>query len=134
MDFADFCVTNDHDLSERLRRLEAYIAARPPHRDPPSTNSSDLADWHMRSVMLDRIARLTMELQQRGNAAIDAVDALEMRLLLEDYTTSTRHLRAVTRIAKEGIGTAASHLRAVRTNIERELSRQEEGRLSSGDS
>ena len=125
---------DDHDLSRRLQRLQAYVAAKPPQADPTSTNSSDLADWHMRSVMLDRIAHLTMELQRRGDAAIDAVDALEMRLLLNDYTVSTTHLRAVTRIAKEGIATASSQLKGVRKTIERDLQREEERRRSSGDS
>jgi hypothetical protein len=127
-------VPDDHDLSRRLQRLQAYVAAKPPQADPTSPNSSDLADWHMRSVMLDRIAHLTMELQRRGDAVIDAVDALEMRLLLNDYTASTTHLRAVTRIAKEGMATASSQLRGVRKTIERDLKREEESRRSSGDS
>lgn len=125
---------DDHDLSRRLQRLQAYVAAKPPQADPTSPNSSDLADWHMRSVMLDRIAHLTMELQRRGDAVIDAVDALEMQLLLNDYTASTTHLRAVTRIAKEGMATASSQLRGVRKTIERDLKREEESRRSSGDS
>ena len=125
---------DDDDLSRRLQRLQAYVAAKLPQADPTPTNSSDLADWHMRSVMLDRIAHLTMELQRRGDAAIDTVDALEMRLLLNDYTVSTAHLRAVTRIAKQGMATASSHLKGVRTIIERELQREEEDRLSSGNS
>ena len=85
----------------------------------------------MRSVMLDRIAHLTMELQQRSDAAIDAVDALEIRLLLNDYTASTTHLRAVTRIAKQGITTASSQLSGARTIIERELQRRARGRKRS---
>ena len=124
---------DDHDLSRRLQRLQAYVA-KPPQADLTSTNSSDLADWHMRSVMLDRIAHLTMELQRRSHAEIDAVDALEMQLLLNDYTASTTHLRAVTRIAKAGIATASSQLRRVRKTIERDLQREEESRRSSGDS
>jgi len=127
-------VPDDHDLSRRLQRLQSYVAAKPPQADPTSSNSSDMADWHMRSVMVDRIAHLTMELQRRGDAVIDAVDALEMRLLLNDYTASTTHLRAVTRIAKEGMATASSQLRGVRKTIERDLKREEESRLSSGDS
>lgn len=125
---------DDHDLSRRLQRLQSYVAAKPPQADPTSPNSSDMADWHMRSVMLDRIAHLTMELQRRGDAAIDAVDALEMQLLLNDYTASTARLRAVTRIARDGIATASSQLRGVRKTIERHLQREEEERLSSGDS
>ena len=125
---------DDHDLSRRLQRLQSYVADKPPQADPTSTNSADVADWHMRSVMLDRIAHLTMELQQRSDAAIDAVDALEIRLLLNDYTASTTHLRAVTRIAKQGISTASSQLSGARTIIERELQREEESGRSSSDS
>ena len=131
-DSADSCVTNDHDLSQRLQRLEARVASRP-HSDATSANSSDDVDWRMRSVPLDRIAHLTMELQQRSGADVDAVDALAIRLLLNDYTTSTTHLRAVTRTAGQRMVTASSRLRHVRAVVERELQREEAGGRSSGD-
>ena len=83
-----------------------------------------LVDWRMRSVPIDRIAHLTMELQQRGNAVVDAVDALAMRLLLNDYTVATTHLRSVTRIAGQRMATASSALKDVRALVERELQRK----------
>jgi hypothetical protein len=125
---------DDHDFARRLQRLEANVTVKPPQGDRTSTKSFDLADWHERSVMLDRIARLTMELQRRGDATVDVVDALEMRLLLNDYTASTTHLRAVTRIAKQNMDTASSKLKAVRTTLERELRRAEEDGRSGADS
>ena len=87
----------------------------------------------MRSVPMDRIAHITMELQQRGNAAVDAVDALAMRLLLNDYTVATTHLRSVARIAGQRIASASSHLRDVRALVERELQQDEVGDRSNGD-
>ena len=87
----------------------------------------------MRSVPIDRIAHLTMELQQRGNAVVDVVDALAMRLLLNDYTVATTHLRSVTRIAGQRMATASSALKDVRALVERELQLEGEGRRSSGD-
>jgi hypothetical protein len=81
----------------------------------------------MRNVPLDRIAQVTMELQQRGNAAIDAVDTLAMRLLLNDYTVATTHLRSVARIAAQRMASASSHLQDVRALVERELQQDEEG-------
>jgi hypothetical protein len=132
--YTDSSMADDHDVSRRLRRLEACFSAKPAQGDAAAT-SVDVAAWHMRSVTLDRIAYLTMELQRRGDAVIDAVDALEMRLLLTDYTASTTHLRAVTRIAKQGIASASSHLRNVRRTVERELHRPDgDGRSSGGDS
>jgi hypothetical protein len=112
--------------------LEARIASRA-SRDATPTNTSDLVDWRMRSVPLDRIAHLTIELQQRGTAAVDAVDALAMRLLLNDYTVATTHLRAVTRIAGQRMASASSHLKDVRALVERELQPEEESGRSSGD-
>jgi len=128
-------VPDHHDLSRRLQRLHTYIAAaKPQPDDATATSSADRANWHMSNVRLDQIADLTIELQRRGDEAIDEVDAVEMRLLLNEYTASTTHLRAVTRIAKAGIATAAAHVRGVRTIIERELQRQKDDRFSSGDS
>lgn len=125
-------MSNDYDLSRRLQRLEAQFASRP-ENDATPTNSSDLVEWQTRSVPLDRIAHLTMELQQRSGAVVDAVDGLAMRLLLNDYTASTTRLRAVTRVAEERIATASSCLRDVRAVVERELERDDESNRSGGD-
>ena len=127
-----FRVPDDHDLSQRLHRLEARVASRP-RDDAAPADSSDVVDWRMRSVPIDRIAHLTMELQQRGNAVVDAVDTLAMRLLLNDYTVATTHLRSVARIAGQRMATASSHLKDVRALVERELQREEDGGRSSGD-
>ncbi len=134
--YTGFCgllrVPDDHDLSRRLQRLEARVASRP-RGDAAPADSSDLVHWRMRSVPIDRIAHLTMELQQRSGADVDAVDALAIRLLLNDYTTSTTHLRAVTRTAGQRMVTASSRLKDVRAVVERELQREEAGGRSSGD-
>jgi hypothetical protein len=130
--FCRFCVSNDYDLSRRLQRLEAQFASRP-ENDAMPTNSSELVEWQMRSVPLDRIAHLTMELQQRSGAVVDAVDGLAMRLLLNDYTASTTRLRAVTRVAEGRMATASSRLQDVRAAVERELQRDEESGRSGGD-
>jgi hypothetical protein len=125
-------VSDDHDLAQRLQRLEARIATRP-HGDATPMNGSDVVDWRIRSVPLDRIAHLTIELQQRSGAEVDAVDALAMRLLLNDYTVATTHLRSVTRIAGQRMVMASSRLKDVRALVERELQQEAEGGRSSGD-
>jgi hypothetical protein len=111
--------------------LEARFASHA--RGPAAADGSDAVEWRMRNVPIDRIAHVTMELQQRGDAAVDAVDALAMRLLLNDYTVATTHLRSVARIAAQGLASASSHLEDVRAVVERELQQDEEGDRSNGD-
>ncbi len=69
---------------------------------------NDPADTHLASVPLDRIRRMTAELQQdSGNDGT----ATTVSLLLNDYTTAVTHLRAVARLTEERIAAAAGPVR-----------------------
>ena len=92
------------DSSWRLQRLAQILAESKPL---PSTSAreTDPADVHLGSVSLERISRLTAELQ---NAAtdVDDIDRLAMRLLLNDDTAAVAHLRAAMRLAEQRMADA----------------------------
>jgi hypothetical protein len=79
---------------------------------------SDPADAHLASVPLDRIRRMTAELQQdSGNDN----NATTVSPLLNDYTTAVTHLRAVARLAEERIAAAAGPIRDASKVVRRAL-------------
>lgn len=67
-------------------------------------------------VPLDRIRRLTAELQRASDDDIDEIDAVTMRILLSDYTLTVGHLRAAARLAEQRVIAASvpiQHARSV---------------------
>ena len=104
------------DSSRRLRRLEQILAdatiatVASPHGEP------DPAETHLVVVPLDRIRRLTAELQRASDDDIDEIDAVTMRILLSDYTLTVGHLRAAARLAEQRVIAASvpiQHARSV---------------------
>jgi hypothetical protein len=79
---------------------------------------SDPADAHLASVPLDRIRRLTAELEQDGG---NDDNATTVSLLLNDYTTAVTHLRAVARLAEDRIAAAAGPIRDASKLVRRAL-------------
>jgi hypothetical protein len=91
--------------SERLRRLEQILSAS--SAAPVSAvDERDAATGHMESLPLERIRQLSALVDQQ-RAEADEVDAVVMRLLLNDYTAAVGHLRAVTRDAGSRLEAAA---------------------------
>ena len=82
------------------------------------TGDDDPAYAHLASVPLDRIQRLTAELQQRAGSDVDAA---ALSLLSNDYTTAVTHLRAVARLAEERIAAAAGPIRDASKVVRRAL-------------
>jgi hypothetical protein len=80
--------------SARLMRLDR-ILSQSPLPIAARTAASDPDQVHLASVPLDRIQALTVELQERSTVDADDIDAITMRLLLNDYKTAVAHLRAV---------------------------------------
>ncbi len=70
--------------------------------------NGELADTHLARVPLDRIRRLTAELEQ---GAAGQADAMTVSQLLNHYTAAVTHLRAVTRLAEQRVTTAAGVIR-----------------------
>jgi hypothetical protein len=93
------------DSSQRLQRL-AEILAESTAVPSTSKQDPDPVDAHLESVPLERIRRLTSELTPRAATAIDEIDELTMRLLLNEYAAAVAHLREVVRLAEQPIAAA----------------------------
>jgi hypothetical protein len=95
-------------ISERLRRLEALLAAARPAPDP---QTREAAESLLSSVMTDRISRIASELARWQTARVDAADVLTMRVLLAEYGAAVRHLRAVASITEQRLSAAATAIK-----------------------
>lgn len=114
------------DASQRLTRLARILSDARPYGDTPGFDSAE----HLSRVRLQRIQHLTAQLDERAGHDVDDVDAVAMRLLLDQYLGVVVHLRAV---AREGAGTLAALAAAVRTErrlVDEQLEQQEK-RLAS---
>jgi len=59
----------------------------------------------------ERLAGVTEELRRRTGAEVDEIDALAMRLLLNDYTAAVARLRAVIRATEQRLSAAAPEIK-----------------------
>ena len=103
--------------TERLQRLEQILSSSRPALTLTTLDARDAATNHLQAAPLERMRQLTVELQSRSDSGLDEVDALGMRLLLNDYATAVAHLRAVARDAGERIDAAATPLNESRRAI-----------------
>jgi len=105
--------------SSRLARLDrilsasaAPVAARTTDTDPDQV--------HLASVPLERIQALTLELQERSAHVTDEIDAITMRLLLNDFKAAVAHLRAVSNSVDTRLYTAGRDIHESRKVVRRE--------------
>ena len=103
--------------AERLQRIEQILASSTPALTLAPLDPRDAATNHLQAAPLERMRQLTLELQARSDGAQEDVDALAMRLLLNDYSSAVAHLRAVARDAAERIDAAAAPLNEARRAI-----------------
>jgi hypothetical protein len=82
------------------------------------SGDDDRAYAHLANVPIDRIQRMTAELQQGAGGDVDAAT---VSLLLNDYTAAFTHLRAVARLAEERIAAAAGPIRDASKLVRRAL-------------
>jgi hypothetical protein len=109
--------------SQRLQRLARILAES--GLSIATSEVTDPVDAHIESLPLERIRRLTSELTPRAAAAIDEIDGLTMRLLLNEYSVAVAHLREVTRLAEERIAAAAVPIQETRRHVRDQLKRAE---------
>ena len=103
--------------AQRLKRLHHILSQSKPALAPPATDTGEL----LASVSLDRIDRLTSEQHARIDEAIDDVDMVAMRLLLNEYMTAVGALRAVARLAEQRVDAAWVPIDQARRLVRREL-------------
>jgi len=98
------------DLFERLREIERILA--PGEVVPaPGGGEVDAVALHLADVPSGRIRELTSTLRQRPAETLDEIDAVTMRLLLNDYAVAVAHLRAVARASAARIDAASIPVR-----------------------
>jgi hypothetical protein len=109
-----------HQPSARLARLDRILSQSPLATASHATADTDPGQVHLMSVPLERIQALTLELQERSATDIDDVDAITMRLLLNDFKAAVAHLRAVANGADARLHTAGAELHESRKRLRRE--------------
>ena len=103
--------------SPRLVRLDQILSQSPavtPRAD------ADPGQVMLASVPLDRIRALTQELRDRPEADADDIDALTLRLLLNDYKAAVANLRAVANAADERLHAASGEINDLRKTVRRD--------------
>jgi hypothetical protein len=109
-----------HKPSPRLARLDRILSQSPLNVATHATTETDPGQVHLMSVPLERIQALTMELQERSAADADEVDAITMRLLLNDYKAAVAHLRAVANGVDSRLLAVGAALHQSRKTVRRE--------------
>jgi hypothetical protein len=117
--------------SARLTRLDEILAQSPPHQ-ANRTAELDPEQLHLASVPLDRIAGLSAELRQRSVEPQDDIDAITMRLLLNDYRIAVAHLRAIANSADARLRAAGDQIHVMTKALrrEQEMAEKRAGRAS----
>ena len=105
------------DAPRRLLDLERILAQS--KTQTTSAEDADPVTLHLADVPADRIRRFTAELEAARDGD-DAVAAVTMRLLLNDYASAVAHLRAVARLAVGRIDVATTPIRECQKFFRRE--------------
>jgi hypothetical protein len=112
-------MSSQRDARDRLLALGRILSGEPGSPSP----GADIVSLHLSAVAADRIRELSAALETAH--AGDEVDALAMRLLLNDYAAAVGHLRAVARAAAHRIDEAALPVREAQLFMKREARRDE---------
>jgi hypothetical protein len=110
------------DLAERLLELDRILSRE---RAASFSGEGDPVSLHLSAVPAERIRELTSLLGRTAGSENDELDAVTMRLLLNDYTSAVGHLRAVARSAATRIDDAAMPVREAQLFMKRDVRREE---------
>jgi hypothetical protein len=103
-------VSTPCNATDRLREIER-ILSHP--KTPAPGDHADAVAVHLAEVASTRIRELTSTLQRRSDEAVDAIDGLTMRLLLNDFVVAVGHFRAVARDAAARIDGAVVPIKSM---------------------
>ena len=99
------------DPTQRLIELERILALSRPATASGHEQAGSVTSHHLAEVPADRIRQLTSALQCGLDDTVDEIDAVAMRLLLNDFRIGVSHLRAITQTAGAQIDDAADLIR-----------------------
>jgi hypothetical protein len=118
--------------SERLSELER-ILAHDRRTLSAGESSADPVALHLTEMPAERIRRFTHALGTPRGTAVDndEIDALTIRLLMNDFANAVGHLRAVANIAASLIDGAAKPIKDTQQFLKREAWREEKMRAQS---
>ncbi len=107
------------DPSSRLIELER-ILAESRIAVPSGDHEAGSVAAHLAAVPVERLRKMTSSLRAGLNDGLDDVDALTMRLLLNDYALGVAHLRAIAKTAAARMDEAADLIREGQRFVHRE--------------
>ena len=107
------------DSFRRLQQLLQILAESKAALNSTTGRDTDLADFPLGSLPVERISRLTSELTQEPAADLDDVDRLAMQILLNEYVAAVAHLRVAARLADRRVAGAAVPIQETRVRIRR---------------
>lgn len=108
------------DASQRLSQLARILSDARPYGDAPVSDPAE----HLYLVRLHRIQHLIEQLDDRAGRDIDDVDAVAMRLILDQYMGVVVHLRATARESAKTLAGLAAVVRTERRRVEQQQEQQ----------
>lgn len=109
------------DPSRRLGQLARILSDTRPYGEGSAT---DLAE-RLHHIRLTRLQGFTAQLDDHAGLSVDAVDAIAMRLILDDYASVVAQLRAAARERAAALGSLAAQLRADRRLVDDQIAQRE---------
>jgi len=95
---------------------------------------ADSIERHLSRVNVDRIRGLARDIERHADDAIDGVNGIVMRLLLDEYVAALAHLRAAMHETATMFQTAPAAVKDVRRYVIQQRERQEQQRASAAPS
>ena len=109
------------DTPRRLAQLARILSEGRPYGEKSAT---DLAE-HLHQIRLTRIKGFTAQLDDGEGRDVDEIDAVAMRLVLDEYSGVVAQLRAAARERAAALGSLAAQLRTDRRLVDEQLAHRE---------
>ena len=110
------------DAARRLAQLARILSDARPYSEAATADPAE----HLHQVRLQRIQDFTAQLDDSDGRGIDVVDAVAMRLVLDQYASVVAHLRAAARERAATLGRLAAQLRTDRRLVDEQLAQREQ--------
>ena len=116
--------------SRRLAQLARILSDTRPFGEPSTTDRPE----PLQQVRLKRIQDVTAQLDAGTARPVDEVDAVAMRLVLDEYASVVAHLRAAAREGAATLGSLAAQLKTYQRLLDEQFTRREKPRASTAPS